>query len=100
MDKTQYKNVFVFAEQREGNIQNVALELLGKARSLADSLHQEVYAMLLGSGIKDKAQDLIAYGADKVVFVDSPELKDYITEPYAQAIYQIITKYMPSIVLY
>src|SRR5574344_2781663 len=100
MDKTQYKNVFVFAEQREGNIQNVALELLGKARVLADALHQEVYAMLLGCGIKDKAKDLIAYGADKVLVVDSEDLKDYTTESYAQAIHKIIMDYKPSIVLY
>jgi len=100
MDKTQYKNVFVFAEQREGNIQNVALELLGKARVLADVLHQEVYAMLLGCGIKEKAKDLIAYGADRVLVVDSEDLKDYTTESYAQAIHKIIMDYKPSIVLY
>ena len=48
MDKSQYKNVFVFIEQREGVIQNVALELLGKARELADTLNEKVFAMLLG----------------------------------------------------
>ena len=48
MDKAQYKNVYVFVEQREGVIQNVGLELLGKARELADALNEKVYAMLLG----------------------------------------------------
>ena len=48
MDKKDYKDVFVFAEQREGVIQSVALELLGKARDLADALGEKVVAMLLG----------------------------------------------------
>ena len=52
MDKSQYKNVFVFCEQREGKLQNVALELLGKAHDLAQDLNQEVYAMLLGHNVK------------------------------------------------
>ena len=55
MDKSQYKNVYVFVEQRDGVVQNVALELLGKARELADALHEQVIALLLGKGVKDKA---------------------------------------------
>lgn len=99
MDKTQYKDVYVFAEQREGVIQNVAFELLGKARELADRLNQKVVAILAGSGIKEKAKELIAYGADSVLCVDAPELKQYITEPYAQAVTQIIRERKPSILL-
>lgn len=99
MDKTQYKDVYVFAEQREGVIQNVAFELLGKARELADQLNQKVVAVLAGSGIKGKAKELIAYGADSVLCVDAPELKQYITEPYAQAVTQIIRERKPSILL-
>lgn len=99
MDKSQYKNVFVFIEQREGVIQNVALELLGKARELANALNEKVYAILLGHNLTTQAQECIAYGADTVLRVDSPELQTYTTEPYAQAVYQIITTYKPSIVL-
>ena len=91
MDKKDYKNVFVFAEQREGVIQPVALELLGKARDLADALGEKVVAMLLGEGIKDKAQMLIEFGADEVIVVDAPELKDFLSEQYSQAVGQIIT---------
>ena len=57
MDKSASKNVYVFVEQREGVIQSVALELLGKARELADELGEQVYAILLGKGISDKAQE-------------------------------------------
>jgi Electron transfer flavoprotein, alpha subunit len=100
MDIKDYKNVFVFAEQREGVIQSVAYELLGKARDLADALGEKVVALFLGSNIKDQAQSLVEFGADEVIVVDAPELKDYLTEQYSQAIYQIIETYKPSIVLY
>ena len=99
MDKAHYKNVYVFVEQREGVIQNVGLELLGKARELADALNEKVYAMLLGHDLTTQAQECIAYGADTVLRVDAPELATYVTEPYAQAIYQIIRDNKPSIVL-
>ena len=99
MDKAQYKNVYVFVEQREGVIQNVGLELLGKARELADALNEKVYAMLLGHDLTTQAQECIAYGADTVLRVDAPELATYVTEPYAQAIFHIIRDNKPSIVL-
>lgn len=100
MNKSNYKHVYVFAEQRDGQIQPVALELLGKARDLADVLGEKVVAVFLGSNIKDKAQELIAYGADEVVVMDNPLLKDYITEEYSQAIYQLIEAFRPSIFLF
>ena len=100
MEKKDYKNVFVFAEQREGVIQPVAFELLGKARDLADVLGEKVVAMFLGCGIKNQAQTLIEFGADEVIVVDTPELKDYLSEQYSQAVYQIIDERKPNIVLY
>ncbi len=100
MNKAEHKDVFVFAEQREGIVQPVALELLGKARHLASGLGEKVVAVLAGSGIGKEAQSLIEYGADKVICADVPELKDYITEQYAQAVYQVISQYKPNIVLF
>ncbi|MBQ6754664.1 MAG: electron transfer flavoprotein subunit alpha/FixB family protein [Bacteroidales bacterium] len=99
MNKEDYKNIFVFVEQREGKIQNVGLELLGKARELADNLGQEVYAMFLGNNIKAQANELISYGADKVLLVEDECLGVYTTEPYTQAIAQMINDKKPSIVL-
>ena len=99
MNKADYKNVYVFIEQREGIIQPVALELLGKARDLADSLGEKVVAMFLGNNITSKASELIAYGADDVVCVDSPLLENYLTEEYSQAIYQLANAFRPSIIL-
>ncbi|MDR1346200.1 MAG: electron transfer flavoprotein subunit alpha/FixB family protein [Bacteroidales bacterium] len=100
MDKTAYKNVFVFIEQREGIIQSVALELLGKAQDLAQALNEKVVALFAGSGIAAEAQSLIEYGADEIIVMDSPELKYYLTEPYTQALSQAITQFKPGIVLF
>ena len=90
MDISQYKDVYVFVEQRDGAVQSVGLELLGKARQLADTLNEKVVAILLGKNIADKAQGLIAAGADRVLVVDDDRLATYLTEPYAEAVSQII----------
>lgn len=94
-----YKGVYVFAQQVDNSLSNIAFELLGKAKDLAKDLNTEVTAMLLGSGIKDLADELAAYGADKVIVVDDPELKEYRTEPYTHAMASIINEYKPEIVL-
>ncbi len=99
MDKTAYKHVYVFVEQRDGVIQPVALELLGKARDLADALGEKVVAIFPGYQISDNCQTLIAHGADQVICIDNVQLKDYLTEQYVQAINQVIEEYRPSIVL-
>lgn len=100
MNKADYKNVYVFIEQREGIVQPVALELLGKARDLADVLKEKVVAIFPGYKISEKAKDLIAFGADEVICMDNQLLKDYLTEEYTQAIHQLIMAFRPSIVLY
>ncbi|MEG0517682.1 MAG: electron transfer flavoprotein subunit alpha/FixB family protein [Bacteroidales bacterium] len=99
MNKADYKHVYVFIEQREGVIQPVALELLGKARDLAKALGEKVVAIFPGHNITSQANDLIAHGADDVICIDNPILKDYITEEYSQAIHQLIVAFRPSIVL-
>ena len=78
------KDVYVIAEQRDGKIQKVGLELIGEATKLAKDLGEQVVAVLLGSNITDKAQELIQHGADKVVVVDDPMLEKYATEPYTK----------------
>ena len=100
MEKTDYKNVYVFVEQREGTIQSVGLELLGKARDLACALNEKVVAILAGDQVKHHAQYLIEMGADQVICIDAPELKDYLTEQYSQAIYQMVQKFQPSILMF
>ncbi len=99
MNKSDYKHVHVFIEQREGAIQPVALELLGEARRLADELGEKVVAIFPCHGLGDQCQLLIEHGADEVILLDAPELKEYITEEYTQAVYQAIKATLPSIVL-
>ncbi len=94
------KNVFVFAEQRDGQIQKVVLELLGKARELAEELEQEVVAVLAGHQITEQAQVLIAHGADQVLVADDPILAEYATLPYTQVVTKAIAEYQPEIMLF
>ena len=94
------KDVYVIAEQRDGNIQKVAFELIGEATKLAKNLSEKVVAVLIGKGIADKAELLIKHGADKVIVVDDPILEKYATEPYAKAVTEVIRKFEPEIVLY
>ena len=99
MNLEEYKGVYVFAQQVDNEISSIAFELLGKAKDLAKDLNTEVTAVLLGAGIKGLADQLAEYGADKVIVVDDPELKDYRTEPYAHALASVINKYKPEIML-
>ncbi|HEY9886307.1 MAG TPA: electron transfer flavoprotein subunit alpha/FixB family protein [Vampirovibrionales bacterium] len=80
------KEVIIVAEQIDGEIQKVTLELLGAGRRLADKLEGTLSCFLLGFNITDKAQELIASGADKVYVADDKELKDYRTKPYKKVI--------------
>ena len=99
MNLEEYKGVYVFAQQVDGEMSSIAYELLGKAKDLAKDLDTEVTAVLLGSGIKGLADSLAEYGADKVIVVDDPELAIYKTEPYAHALASVINEYKPEIML-
>ncbi len=99
MNLEEYKGVYVFAQQVDNVINNIAFELVGKGKDLAEALGTEVTAVLVGSGVKDLADQLAEYGADKVIVVDDPELKEYRTEPYAHALASVINKYKPEIFL-
>ena len=95
----EYKGVFIFAQQVDNQISNIAFELLGKAKDLAADLQTEVTAVLVGSDVKGLADSLAEYGADRVIVVDDPELKEYRTEPYTHALTSVIEKYKPDIFL-
>ena len=95
----EYKGVFVFAQQVDNVLDGVAFELLGKGKDLAKDLGTDVTAVLIGSNVKGLADQLAEYGADRVIVVDDPELKDYRTEPYAHALASVVEKYKPEILL-
>jgi len=99
-DLSQYHGVWVFAEQRAGELMGVSIELLGEGRKLADAIGTELCAILCGHNAEALAKELIGYGAEKVYLADAPELENYTTDAYSKVIYNAVRKYMPEIVLY
>ena len=98
-DLKDYKNVWVFCEQKKGKVQSVSWELLGEARKLADKLGVKVSGVLLGSGMTEQAHEIIRRGADEVYVVDEKELERYLDEPYTNVLIGLINEYRPEIVL-
>lgn len=99
IDLSQYKGVWVFAEQRDNKIMPVAIELLGEGKKLADEIGTKLCAIVCGNNIESLTEELIAYGADKVYVADYPELATYTTDGYTKVIMEAIEKYKPEIVL-
>lgn len=99
MNLEEYKGVFVFAQQVDNVLSGIALELVGKGKELAKDLDTEVTAVLIGSDVKSLCTELAEYGADRIIVVDDPELKEYRTEPYAHALAEVIKKYKPEVML-
>ena len=93
------KGVWVFAEQREGRLNRVSLELLGKAQDLGAALQQSVSALLLGDGVAALAEPLIEYGAETVYLVEHKRLKDFRTNAYTKAIEDLVKRHKPNILL-
>ena len=100
MNLQDYQGVFVFVQQVDHKITGVSYELLGKGKELAADLGTEVTAVLLGYQVEDLCPKLARYGADKIILVDNEALEPYTTEPYAHAMYNVIEKYKPAVVLY
>jgi electron transfer flavoprotein alpha subunit len=98
-DIKQFKDVWVFAEQRQGTLTPVVVELLGEGRKLADKLGVKLCALLVGSNVKDLIQTLIHYGADRVYCVDNELLEKYTTDGYSKAVCIAVEKYKPEIIM-
>jgi electron transfer flavoprotein alpha subunit len=95
----KYKGVWVFTEQREGELQEVGLEILGEARKIADKIGHELAAVLLGHNVAHLTDELAAYGADKVYVADSPVLEVYRCDAYAPVLEAMINEHKPEIFL-
>ncbi|HLA86250.1 MAG TPA: electron transfer flavoprotein subunit alpha/FixB family protein [Thermoguttaceae bacterium] len=92
--------VWVFAEQEDGTLHDVVLELCGKARELADRLGVGVGAVLPGTAVESLAKPLIAHGVDRVYLVEDRRLAHYQTNPYCRVISSLVEKHRPQIVIY
>jgi len=95
----EYTGLWVFVEQRDGTPARVSLELLGKGRDLAEKLEVDVTAILIGHNVSEMAEELIFYGADRVIIADDPIVKDYRTEIYADILTEQLFKEKPEILL-
>lgn len=100
MKSTIKDMVWVYTEQTDGTLADVSLELLHKARVLADKMSSQVSAVLLGDGVETLAQTLFAHGADNVYLLDDPELKDFRSMPYANMVTQLVEEKRPRVVLF
>ena len=99
VDKNQWRGIAVVAEVEAGSIHPVTFELIGKARELADNISNPVYAVLIGSQVKNQAQLLLDHGADEVFVYDDPQLQYFRIEPYTAALEDFINRIKPSSVL-
>ncbi|MGB5911202.1 MAG: electron transfer flavoprotein subunit alpha [Promethearchaeia archaeon] len=100
VDLSQYQDVWIVAEIKDGKVRNVSFELLGKAIELADELMQDPCVLLIGNNVTKFTQDFSNRGAKKIYIAENEDLKDYHTETYSSVITGIISKYKPNIVLY
>ncbi|TCU75481.1 electron transfer flavoprotein alpha subunit apoprotein [Tissierella praeacuta] len=99
VDVELYRGVWVFAEQRDGELLNVAIELVGEGRKIADALETELTAVLLGKDVDNLAEKLVKYGVDNVLYADHPLLNVYTTDGYTKIIYDLIKERKPEIML-
>lgn len=99
INKDQWENVAVFIEQIEGIIHPVSLELIGKARELADKIQQKVIGILIGNDMKIKADELLYYGIDEVFYYNASWLQDFLIEPYTEVFTDFIDNNKPSVIL-
>jgi len=94
-----YKGIWVFIEQKNGKIQSVAYELLGKARELAKKLNCDVSGVLIGNNLADQLDEIAWHGADNIYLVEAPEIANFQDEPYTNIIVKLVQKYRPEILL-
>lgn len=98
-DIKDYKGIWVFVEQKNGKVQSVAYELLGKAHELAKKLDTQVSGVLIGHGLNEQLDELIWHGADNIYLIEAPELANFQDEPYTNIFVKLIQKYKPEILL-
>ncbi|NLC65879.1 MAG: electron transfer flavoprotein subunit alpha/FixB family protein, partial [Clostridium sp.] len=96
---SEYKGVWIFAEQRENTLMPVVFELLGEGRKLADEIGTELAAIVCGENVSELTKELFAYGADKVYVADNKDLKSYRTDSYTKVISEAIETFKPEILL-
>ena len=99
IDRSKFKEVWVFAEQKNNIISPVTFELLGKGKELAETLDTQLTAVIFGYNLENKINELFHYGANKVIQIDDPVLENFLDIPYSFALSELAKKYNPEIIL-
>ena len=92
----EFKNVWVFCEQRQGQMMSTSYELISEGRKLADELGVKLCGLLVGDNVEGLAESIGGYGADEVIVCDHPLLKNYTTDAYAKVICDVISEMKPE----
>ena len=98
-DFSDYKGIWVFCEQRNGELMPTDFELVSEARRLANEMDCKVTGVLLGDGVEDKAKELGGYGADEVMVCEDPLLAVYTTDAYTKVLCDLVNEYKPAVML-
>ncbi len=94
MQMSESKGVLVFSDNKD-----LTIEILGKAREIADKLQAELSVLVIGKGVEENAAALAKFGADKVYVVDNPALEHFQAESYLSVLHNLVANYKPEIVL-
>jgi len=98
-DTSNYRGVWVFIEQYQGRIKPISLELLSKAKELAQRLNQELAAVLVGDDVSHLIKELTSYEIHKIYLVENEVLKRYTTDAYTYTLISLVSQYKPNILL-
>jgi electron transfer flavoprotein alpha subunit len=93
------QGVLVVAEQIDGVFRKIAYEAVSEGRRLADALGESLTGVVLGSGVEAIAAELGKYGADRILVADDPALGDYTTDAYTNALFDLVKKNDPKVLL-
>ncbi|EIW27005.1 Electron transfer flavoprotein alpha/beta-subunit, partial [Pelosinus fermentans A11] len=99
VNKDEWKGIAVYADHVDGAVHPVTYELIGKAKEMAAVTGQEVYVLFMGKDIREKSEEILHYGADKVFLYDKEELARFKIEPYTAVFEDFINKVKPSSIL-
>jgi electron transfer flavoprotein alpha subunit len=99
IDKSAWNGVAVYVDHEDGDIHPVTLELIGKARELADKIHHPVYCIFIGAGISEKAKKLLHYGVDNIYVYDHEAFRHFRIDTYTSAFEDFINNVKPTAIL-
>lgn len=99
IDKSQWRGILVYIDHLDGKIHPVSLELIGKAKDLAQKINHPVFVLIIGDDIENSVEELRHYGVDEIFVYEAKELKHFVIEPYTAVFQDLIEKVKPSSIL-